>query len=90
MTDKNRKVIEDYNYSNYYRLMSYAEKFRSSGKKTEAKKVHQKAQQLNRYFYSAVHTDDMDLVKYYASQMRVLVSNTDSFIENVLVDNVTR
>lgn len=86
MTDKNRKVIENYNSKNYCRLMSYAEKFRSSGKKTEAKKVHQKAQQLNRFFYSAVHAQDADLVKHYASQMRLLVSNTDAFIENVLVD----
>ena len=87
MADKNRKLLEDYNSSNYGRLMSYAEKFRTSGKKTEAKKVHHQAQQLNRFFYSAVHTDDMDLVKYYASQMKVLVSNTDSFIEHVLLDN---
>lgn len=86
MADKNRKLLE-YNSSNYYRLMSYAEKFRSSGKKTEARKVHKRAQQLNRFFYSAVHTDDMDLVKYYTSQMKVLVSNTDSFIESVLLDN---
>lgn len=87
MTDKNKKLLVNYNSKNYGRLMSYAEKFRTSGKKTEAKKVHKSAQQLNRYFYSAVHTDDMDLVKYYASQMRVLVSNTDSFIEHVLLDN---
>jgi hypothetical protein len=86
MTDKNRKLLEDYNSKNYGRLMSYAEKFRSSGKKTEAKKVHQKAQQLNRYFYSAVHTDDVDLVVYYSKQMSLLVSNTNAFIENVLVD----
>jgi hypothetical protein len=86
MTDKNRKLLEEYNSNNYGRLMSYAEKFRSSGKKTEAKKVHQKAQQLNRYFYSAVHTDDVDLVVYYSKQMSLLVSNTNAFIENVLVD----
>jgi O6-methylguanine-DNA--protein-cysteine methyltransferase len=86
MTDKNRRIIEEYNSINYGRLMSYAEKFRSSGKKTEAKKVHQKAQQLNRYFYSAVHTDDAELVVYYSKQMSLLVSNTNAFIENVLVD----
>ena len=86
MADKNKRLLE-YNSVNYYRLMSYAEKFRSSGKKTEARKVHHQAQQLNRFFYSAVHTDDADLVKYYASQMKVLVSNTDSFIESVLLDN---
>ena len=87
MADKNRKLLEDYNSSNYGRLMSYAEKFRTSGKKTEAKKVHHQAQQLNRYFYSAVHTDDTDLVIYYSKQMRLIVSNTDSFIEHVLLDN---
>jgi hypothetical protein len=87
MTDKNRRILEDYNSNNYGRLMSYAEKFRSSGKKTEAKKVHQRAQQLNRFFYSAVHTQDTDLIIYYSKQMRLLVSNTDSFIENVLLDN---
>ena len=87
MADKNRKLLEDYNSSNYCRLMSYAEKFRTSGKKTEAKKVHQKAQQLNRFFYSAVHTNDADLVIYYSKQMKMLVSNTNAFIENVLVDN---
>jgi hypothetical protein len=86
MTDKNRRIIEEYNSINYGRLMSYAKKFRSSGKKTEAKKVHQKAQQLNRYFYSAVHTDDAELVVYYSKQMSLLVSNTNAFIENVLVD----
>jgi O6-methylguanine-DNA--protein-cysteine methyltransferase len=86
MTDKNRRIIEEYNSINYGRLMSYAEKFRSSGKKTEAKKVHQRAQQLNRYFYSAVHTDDAELVVYYSKQMSLLVSNTNAFIENVLVD----
>lgn len=87
MTDKNRRLLENYNSKNYGRLMSYAEKFRTSGKKTEAKKVHKRAQQLNRYFYSAVHAQDTDLVAYYSKQMRLLVSNTDAFIENVLVDN---
>lgn len=87
MTDKNKKLLENYNSSNYSRLMSYAEKFRTSGKKTEAKKVHQKAQQLNRFFYSAVHTDDADLVVYYSKQMSLLVNNANAFIENVLVDN---
>lgn len=90
MTDKNKKLLVNYNSKNYGRLMSYAEKFRTSGKKTEAKKVHQKAQQLNRFFYSAVHADDADLVVYYSKQMRLLVSNTNAFIENVLVDNVSR
>lgn len=87
MADKNRKLLENYNSSNYCRLMSYAEKLRTSGKKTEARKVHHQAQQLNRFFYSAVHTDDMDLVKYYSKQMKFIVSNTDSFIESVLLDN---
>lgn len=87
MTDKNKKLLVNYNSSNYYRLMSYAEKFRTSGKKTEARKVHHQAQQLNRFFYSAVHADDADLVVYYSKQMRLLVSNTDSFIEHVLLDN---
>ena len=87
MADKNRKLLENYNSKNYGRFMSYAEKFRSSGKKTEARKVHHQAQQLNRFFYSAVHAQDADLVIYYSKQMKFIVSNTDSFIESVLLDN---
>ena len=78
-----KEIAQKLNNENYGRFMSYAAKFRSSGKKIEAKKVHEKAQLLNKYFYSATHTDNIDLILYYDQQMSFIISETNTFIKEV-------
>ena len=69
---------------NYYgRFMSYASKLMKKGKKKEAKEVHNKAQQLNKYFYLAAHTDNVDLVVGYSREMETIVTETNRFVKGV-------
>ena len=64
------------NDSYYGRFMSYASKLMKNGKKKEAKKIHEEAQRLNKYFYLAAHTNNVDLVVSYNKQMEVIVAET--------------
>lgn len=76
--------VQSLNDSNYTRLMAYASKLRGLGKKSEAKVVHNKAQQLNKYFYSAVHTDNSDLVIYYDQKMKSVINEANVLVKEEL------
>lgn len=74
------QVIND----NYYgRFMSYASKLMKKGKKKEAKTVHEKAQRLNKYFYLAAHSNNVDLVIGYNKEMEMIVAETSEFLKEV-------
>lgn len=69
---------------NYYgRFMSYASKLMKKGKKKEAKEVHEQAQRLNKYFYLAAHSNNMDLVISYNREMETIVAETNKFVKEV-------
>lgn len=76
--------VQQLNNNNYARLMAYAEKFRKEGKRTEAKVIHSKAQQLNKYFYSAVHTSNVDMVVYYDQQMKTVIGEANVLVKEGL------
>lgn len=71
------------NDSYYSRFMSYASKLMKNGKKKEAKEVHEKAQRLNKYFYLATHTNNVDLVVSYSREMETIVVETNRFVKEV-------
>lgn len=71
------------NNCNYSRFMSYASKLRKENKLTEAKKIHDNAQYLNKLFYSSNHTDNTDMILYYTNQMELVIEQTSKFIAKI-------
>lgn len=73
--------MQEMNNTYYGRFMSYASKLRKDSKKKEAKKVHENAQALNRYFYSAAHTNSDDMVLFYNNKMESIIVETCRFMQ---------
>jgi hypothetical protein len=73
--------VKEINNNYYGRFMSYASKLRKANKPKEAHHVHDEAQKLNHYFYSAVHSNTEDMILYYNNKMQAIVVEVVKFME---------